>query len=250
MRNTRSLVIIAFPLLAVVLTVAGWVAAPAATEGDAHSQEFDPELAAAYVKAGCWQCHSISTLESQFAEAFGPVAASQQPVGPDLAGIGANLHPEWHMAHLWDPQSVVADSRMPARRFLFDGDSRLGPLGVQVVEFLHTLKVPSETRMPWPTAPLAAPLGEPSAGKELFATHCAGCHGTAGRGDGPAARWIRNPRPPANLAAGELLRGRDADAIYTTITNGIPTTAMPSFQHLPAAERADLAAYVTALAGS
>lgn len=34
-------------------------------------------------------------------------------------------------------------------------------------------------------------------GGELFATHCAACHGPEGRGDGPAAQGMRPP--PANL---------------------------------------------------
>jgi mono/diheme cytochrome c family protein len=36
-------------------------------------------------------------------------------------------------------------------------------------------------------------------GRQLYATHCATCHGPAGRGDGPLAEFLRVP--PSDLAA-------------------------------------------------
>lgn len=36
--------------------------------------------------------------------------------------------------------------------------------------------------------------GNPTKGKDLYAKHCAGCHGPTGKGDGPAAKAI-NPKP-------------------------------------------------------
>jgi mono/diheme cytochrome c family protein len=36
--------------------------------------------------------------------------------------------------------------------------------------------------------------GSPAKGKDLYAKQCAGCHGPAGKGDGPAAAAI-NPKP-------------------------------------------------------
>lgn len=42
------------------------------------------------------------------------------------------------------------------------------------------------------------PIGRATAaGAALFRTHCATCHGTSGRGDGPLADLLR--RPPSNL---------------------------------------------------
>ena len=43
-----------------------------------------------------------------------------------------------------------------------------------------------------PTVALAQ--GSPAKGKDLYAKQCAGCHGPAGKGDGPAAGAI-NPKP-------------------------------------------------------
>ena len=42
-------------------------------------------------------------------------------------------------------------------------------------------------------APATAP------GRQLYVTHCATCHGTSGRGDGPMAQYLRVA--PANLAS-------------------------------------------------
>ncbi len=41
---------------------------------------------------------------------------------------------------------------------------------------------------------LALAQGSPAKGKDLYAKQCAGCHGPAGKGDGPAAAAI-NPKP-------------------------------------------------------
>lgn len=51
-------------------------------------------------------------------------------------------------------------------------------------------------------AGLAACGGEQApapTGAELYRAHCAACHGSAGRGDGPVAESLR--RPPADLTA-------------------------------------------------
>ena len=41
------------------------------------------------------------------------------------------------------------------------------------------------------------PAGESGPGRILYLTYCQGCHGPAGRGDGPAAASLRTP--PADL---------------------------------------------------
>jgi cytochrome c oxidase cbb3-type subunit 2 len=50
------------------------------------------------------------------------VFLGQVRVGPDLAGIGTRPYAtrEWHLAHLWDPRSVVPKSLMPRYPYLFE----------------------------------------------------------------------------------------------------------------------------------
>lgn len=243
---------VAVPALALLFFLAGFIArGPAEVEPDYPPQEFDGKLAQAYVEAGCWQCHSITTLREELTENFGAEAAGLHPIGPDLAGVGNRYHPDWYEAHFWKPDDVYAMSRMPAQRYLFvPGDPpKLTGQGERIVRFLLTLKTPSRINKPWPTARVTAPQGNAARGAELFQRECAGCHGAAGEGNGPAARFFDVTRKPPALGKGELILLRDdeppQDTIFTIITNGLPMTGMPGFAHrLSDQDRADITAYV------
>lgn len=63
-------------------------------------------------------------------------------------------------------------------------------------------------------------------GAEIFAQHCAMCHGVEGRGDGVLAASL-NP-PPADLTADHVDDHSDGD-IFWWVTHGIEQTAMPAF---------------------
>lgn len=84
--------------------------------------------------------------------------------------------------------------------------------------------------------------GEPEAGRVLYDRYCAGCHGTAGDGAGPAAPMlIVKPRDFTKATfkfrstpAGTL--PTDAD-LFRTITRGVNRTSMPEWQLLPERER-------------
>jgi mono/diheme cytochrome c family protein len=253
----EKLAIIGVPALALLFLVVGFLAHPPAEPGlePAPPQAFDKELAAAYVQAGCWQCHAVSTLQAELTEAFGEQAAGARPMGPDLAGVGSRYHPDWHAAHFWKPDDVYAGSQMPAQRQLFQpGTTKLNEQGRKVVEFLLTLKSRSDINKPWPTDRVTAPAGDAERGRVLFQRECAGCHGADAGGDGPAAKFISTPRKPPALAKGEFVYlpavERPLDSIYTLITNGVPGSAMPSFaSRLSEQQRADLAAWVAKVGG-
>ncbi len=91
---------------------------------------------------------------------------------------------------------------------------------------------------------------EIDAGRQLYlATGCAACHGSEGRGDGPAAVSLavapRNFRDPASFR-----QGRSLEAVGRTIAEGVPGSqgAMPAHAFLSIEERRQLAAYVLSLA--
>ena len=67
-------------------------------------------------------------------------------------------------------------------------------------------------------------------GATLFPEHCAVCHGTDARGDGPAAKTL--PVPPANLTAAHLWMHSDGE-LFWWISHGIEAPeggmAMPGF---------------------
>jgi mono/diheme cytochrome c family protein len=89
-------------------------------------------------------------------------------------------------------------------------------------------------------------------GKELFAEHCATCHGASGDGNGPTASQLVHP--PANFTVGTYeLRTTEHEALPTdidlfrTITRGVHGTAMPPWFGLPERDRWALAAHLKTL---
>jgi cytochrome c oxidase cbb3-type subunit 2 len=96
---------------------------------------------------------------------------------------------------------------------------------------------------------VAAPVW---AADPLYERECAFCHGSAGRGDGPAASHLRVA--PADFTAGNFkLRSTPSgamptdDDLFGTITRGIPGSGMPSFATLSREERRSLVRMVKAL---
>jgi len=57
------------------------------------------------------------------------------------------------------------------------------------------------------------------AGAKLFRAQCAGCHGPDGTGTGAGA----------SLASGTFLHGGSDEALFRTISKGVPGTTMPAF---------------------
>ncbi len=68
-----------------------------------------------------------------------------------------------------------------------------------------------------------------AAGRMLYETTCATCHGFEGRGDGPAAATL--PSPPADFTAGHTVTHPDGD-LYYWIKAGIEGTPMPGWDAL------------------
>jgi putative copper resistance protein D len=94
---------------------------------------------------------------------------------------------------------------------------------VHVAPFLSLVTVEA-----YPTSFYVSPTGYSAAsivhGADLFATHCAACHGRRGRGDGPAGRFFRVK--PSDLTADHVYDHTDGD-LYWWITNGIGDVMPP-----------------------
>ena len=80
---------------------------------------------------------------------------------------------------------------------------------------------------------LCAPLLAAGGGADIFAHHCAGCHGGDARGTGKAPGLAANPR----------LAGQSVGDLQAAIERGFPDSGMPAFS-LPAAELAAVATYI------
>ena len=82
------------------------------------------------------------------------------------------------------------------------------------------------------SSPLEPTADELAQGRALYATHCAGCHGPNGGGDGEAGAALTPP--PANLARASRRRLATDDYLFWTIAaGGAPVgSAMPPFEEV------------------
>jgi mono/diheme cytochrome c family protein len=84
-------------------------------------------------------------------------------------------------------------------------------------------------------------------GKDLFQTTCASCHGDNGEGNGPTAVTL-NPKPRNFHELTGWKNGSKVAQIYKTLQDGIPGSAMASFNYLPPIDRFALIHFVRSLA--
>jgi mono/diheme cytochrome c family protein len=78
--------------------------------------------------------------------------------------------------------------------------------------------------------PLPASEENIRAGRELFSTRCVACHGTGGRGDGPAAGQLNPPPSDLQLAVHTPIAS-DGYLYWTIAEGGTPVgSAMPPFK--------------------
>jgi high-affinity iron transporter len=83
-------------------------------------------------------------------------------------------------------------------------------------------------------------------GAAVYRTNCAGCHGSAGLGDGPLGRGLE-PKP-ANLANARALSDQSPLDYFRRISIGVVGTAMPAFEtRLSLDDRWAVALYATLL---
>lgn len=89
-------------------------------------------------------------------------------------------------------------------------------------------------------------LSKAEYGKKIYLDNCVSCHGIHGDGKGVAARAISGPKP-RNFIEGRFKYGRSVQAIFNTITKGVPGTAMPPWGTLSEKDRWAVVAYVKSL---
>ncbi len=82
-------------------------------------------------------------------------------------------------------------------------------------------------------------------GQKVYKTNCASCHGETGAGDAPAGMALV---PPArNLIEGKWKNGGSSVALYKTLQNGLPPSAMVGFKHLPKNDRWALVQFIRSI---
>lgn len=104
------------------------------------------------------------------------------------------------------PQHTALETKLiPAlcRRLKRIGIDSVSSLVLATLFFFTTLGAAAPQQKP--KAPPPKRVANPTAGRETFLKHCASCHGTAGKGDGPAAFALKPP--PSDLTTLAKLNG-------------------------------------------
>jgi mono/diheme cytochrome c family protein len=102
-----------------------------------------------------------------------------------------------------------------------------------------------------PNLGLAQVKGDPKAGKAKYDANCVGCHGTTGKGDGPAAAAL-NPKPQDHTD-GKVMNALSDKYLFDIIKDGgaavKKAAIMPaSGKKLNDQEISDVVAYIRSLA--
>lgn len=116
--------------------------------------------------------------------------------------------------------------------------------GAEILERTQTLRSRVVELYGVATAPRQVP--DLSVAQNLFAEHCAACHGATGQGDGPAAANLE-PKP-TDFHDRARAAQRSPYGLYSAITLGVDGTAMRAFEELDSAQRWALALHVSGLA--
>jgi hypothetical protein len=124
----------------------------------------------------------------------------------------------------WAAAAVVAHAQPGMQR---GGHMRHGMSMIRH-HFVHEQGI--DARYAGRSSPLEPTADDLAQGRALFATHCAGCHGPNGAGDGEAG--IALTPPPANLAwASRRRMATDAYLFWAIAAGGAPVgSAMPAFE--------------------
>lgn len=234
-----------------------------------------------YIREGCWYCHSqfVRPVTGEDAR-WGPVSQAgeyvyDQPqmlstrrIGPDLLRVGRKYSNDWQAAHHWNPRDIVPDSIMPRFPWLFKESAGKGAPeynedGQALVAYLQRLGTSiGDWRESFVSTRLAAGAALQSSetektqgllprGKQVYLHRCVGCHGAAGDGNGPSARFL-NPKPRDFTSGTFKFRSTGGDAnslpsdedLFVTISHGLWGTAMPPWYDIDARERLAVIQYI------
>jgi cytochrome c oxidase cbb3-type subunit II len=107
-----------------------------------------------YIGEACWHCHSqqvrpvanedmrygpVSTAAEQQHALMLPQLLGTRRVGPDLAREGGGFRSnDWHVAHFYNPRSIVPSSVMPSYTWFFDGQQP-NERGLAIVTYVQWL---------------------------------------------------------------------------------------------------------------
>lgn len=158
---------------------------------------------------------------------------------PSLTTVGERRSAKYIRGMIEDPQATLPGAAMPRHR-----------MPAQVSDLV--IRLLSEGAKGPESMPASASVSRAAAtGPQLYAAWCASCHGPAGRGDGPNAKYL--PVKPADHTDGvRTINQRPDDSLYDVIAvGGVPfgrSPRMPAFgSTLNPAEIRSLVAHIRTL---
>jgi mono/diheme cytochrome c family protein len=141
---------------------------------------------------------------------------------------------------------TVETARLSRHSFL-----RIAAFGLGALSVIYTANAQTAAKWNVPASaagkknPLAGNADAVAAGKQIFTTTCVPCHGSAGRGDGPAAVAL-NPKP-ANYTTSAISAESDG-SLFWKLSEG--RGAMLGFKAtLSEKQRWELISYIRTLQG-
>lgn len=209
-------------------------AASARSSGPITLSYFEPDLPVAPGRGAfmviCVSCHSARYVTMQ---PFFPERQWTETVDKMVKVYGAQMDAQQRQLIVQYLVKIHGPDSAPAAPPADDEDS------------VSAVVRPAEPAEPAPLLKLAE--SPPDRGEEIkrgadvFKENCAGCHGSAGKGDG----WIAPVllRKPKDLSATRFSLRALTDALW----NGKPGTTMPSWRALPQTNLTAVAAYVQSL---
>jgi mono/diheme cytochrome c family protein len=167
-------------------------AAQAAAQAPASSQlsPFQRVKAEALLadKLSCLGCHTLHGKGGR--------------IGPDLSTVGARLDATAIRRQIQQPRALMP--RIPLPSATLD----------LLVAYLTEQRGPTGGEV----TVAAPPNASGSRAQQLYQLRCSSCHGAAGKGDGPNARYL--DRPPAAHADAKQMSARTDDRLFDAIHAG------------------------------
>lgn len=144
----------------------------------------------------------------------------------------------------------IPGSAMPSFSFLSEGERR--QVAAVVLDFADLFDQPEPAPIPDPGAPPPASAQSIAKGKQVYeAQGCAACHGSQGKGDGPAAAALAdddgNHIAVRDFTTGVYRGGADRKDLYYRFTTGLDGTPMPAFAEVSDADRWALVDFIKSL---
>ena len=171
-----------------------------------------------FMREPCTSCHVL------------PIALANLEVS---RGVAPNLRktprrsPDWYLAYFVDSRAVLPWSPMPSYGYLPDDEVEA------LIAFLQRLNKEASTAKAVTTEKtpeFPRNLNAYNAGRRLYGTYCAGCHGELGNGAGRAGHLL-SPEP-RDFTDAVWLSKQTESYLFSVVADGKPNTAMPGFRDI------------------